>query len=121
MIDVRAAVATAGEVRHPRVMARKTARAPATVQTERSDWLRSLTDHMRYEVPVGCQWLIHYVKLGDIVSPRRHFRGPDLDYRLTEAEFLRRFETPGRYWFAPLTAAGKRMRRVMAYYDRPAT
>lgn len=102
-------------------MARKTARTPAPVQTERSDWLRSLTDHMRYEVPVGCKWLIHFVRLGDVVSPRRHFRGPDLDYRLTEAEFLRRFEDPGRYWFAPLTPDGKRTRRVMAYYDRPAT
>jgi hypothetical protein len=106
-------------VRQGRRVATKVSQRANATDTVRSTWLRSLSDRMLYEVPVGCRWRVHFVDEHQISHRRRWFGGPDLDYRLTEKEFLSRFERPGRYWFEPMTPEGKRIARVLAYYERP--
>ncbi len=98
----------------------RAAKSPVAVSpTERSTWLRSLRDASPYEVPRGCRWAVTYV--GDLSLQIKRLRqtGAELTARLTEAEFCRKFPTPGRYWFEPLDDRGRRCKDTsLAYYDR---
>lgn len=90
---------------------------PRVTAAVASTWLRALPYGFVYQVPVDDWWRASFVLDGEN-GRRRYLRGR-LPGTLTEAEFFARVERrPGRYYFEPVDARGRRFVDTrLAYFD----